>query len=158
MGATGATSTSSDCTKAGVDATDDLLGIDTSISSAHASRLNILRKARARIALADQSLGLSLQFPICDAAYVENPAANFEVHGWTDSTISCWVPERGGSRAQRIVVHSVNLALTSGAGVLLPLELLLFTLIHELAHTLTPPLAVRRCDVSKKILAMQVRI
>lgn len=64
----------------------------------------------------------------------------------------------GVRRAAGLVVHSIGVQLHDRRGSLLPVELLLATFIHELAHTVTRP-EMRRCrEVPGDVLKLQPQV
>jgi hypothetical protein len=77
-------------------------------------------------------------------------------HGYCDIQVHEWETESDICRkARSFDIRSVSLQLNDAQGALLPVELLLPTFIHELAHTVTCPERRRAEAVSDTLLKLQ---
>merc|ERR1712039_1046310 len=78
-------------------------------------------------------------------------------HGFCDIREGSWQYDSAGDvhRAMSFTVRSVSVQLSNEQGQPLPVELLLATFIHELAHTVTRPEMRRAASVDTAVLKLQ---
>lgn len=121
--------------------------------------LDMLCNARELMAaeLQRESLPESFFCPLC----CETPVTSMKrhgYHGFCDICVESYKDEPDGARrATSFIVRSIGLQLRDVHGKLLPLELLLATFIHELAHSVTQPEMRPVAEVSEAVLKLQPR-
>jgi len=123
--------------------------------------LQLLQKVREQLvdALAGQALPDTFAAPLsCDFPLKECTRPGF--HGFCDIKECRWRGDGTGDvrRAMTFVVRSVSVKLSDEQGQPLPVELLLATFIHELAHAVTRPEMRRVGAVDTAILKLQPQV
>ena len=110
------------------------------------SALDILEKVRKMLCEAfanidqPESFGLPIttNYPI--KIIENNSEEDFKFHGWVEGEHKGgWIRQLNKEHAKNYSVLSLFVQLRSKNGSILPVELLLPTLLHELAHTVTTP-------------------
>ena len=116
--------------------------LDAEISSA----MNMLEEVRKMMCEAfanidqPESFGLPIttNYPI--KIIENNSEEDFKFHGWVEGEHKGgWIRQLNKEHAKNYSVLSLFVQLRSKNGSILPVELLLPTLLHELAHTVTTP-------------------
>jgi len=120
--------------------------------------LQLLQRVREQLvdALAGQALPDTFAVPLsCDFPLKECTRPGF--HGFCDIQKCKWQGDGAGDvrRAMSFTVRSVSVQLSDESGQPLPVELLLATFIHELAHAVTRPEMRRAGAVDSAILKLQ---
>lgn len=96
-------------------------------------------------------------FACClSCGYPIRPLTRHAYAGFCDTRAEDWqVVDNSVRRAAKFTVRSVNLRIRDEGGEVLPMELLLATFIHELAHTVTAPEMRRIEEVPEAVLRLQ---
>lgn len=120
--------------------------------------LQILRQVRKLLVegLAGQKLPSTFASPLSNDVPVKNQVRE-GFHGYCDIHVRGWHDHGAGCHATSFTVHSISLQLTM-CGKLLPVELLIATFIHELAHTVTRPEMRLASTVPASVLKLQPQV
>lgn len=127
-----------------------------------ARALLVLARARSLLVagLAERPLPPTFARPLANDCPLK-PLSKPGYHGFADIRVRSWRNALGaeGMDHRRVAtefdVQSVHLQLRNETGALLPVELLLATFIHELAHTVTQPEMRRAREVGSSVLKLQ---
>lgn len=106
--------------------------------------------------LAGQKLPSTFASPLSNDVPVKNQVRE-GFHGYCDIHVRGWHDHGAGCHATSFTVHSISLQLTK-CGKLLPVELLIATFIHELAHTVTRPEMRLASTVPASVLKLQPQV
>lgn len=131
-------------------ADDDKEGQETSRKA-----LGLLEHVRELLVKELQPTPVTFAHPLsCD--YPLKECERIGYHGYCDIQVHGWAKEDNlCCKATSFNVRSVSLQLRDPEGALLPVELLLPTFIHELAHTVTCPERRRAETISGNVLKLQ---